>query len=107
MNIKCKVTYQGAGRRPALQTRKNDRMLYFSSRNRKIVVEIDGTKFYTKLTDDFFGKVGQIRTLYDRLDAITANKLVGWIEGNKLKVGDEVYLKVIEKNKHFKLVRNI
>ena len=107
MKIKCSVTYQGAARRPALRIGDADRRLYFSRDNRNIIVEIDGTKFYTKLTDDFFWQVGQIRTLYEKPNAVTANVLVKWMETNKLKVGDEVYLEVIEKNKCFKLVKSI
>lgn len=102
----CTITHQGAASRPSIRVRVPDRILYFSPRNRNIIIEIDGTKFYTKLTNDFFGNVGQIRTLYTEPDKVTFNVLVEWVEKNNLKSGDHVHLEVIEKNKHFRLTKS-
>jgi len=103
MKINSRIVYHGAGRKPSLHIRKSDRDLYFSPSNKRIIIEIDGTKYYTTLTNDFFGNVMQIRKIYEKPDTVTANMLLEWVETNNLKVGDEVQLEVVKKNKYFKL----
>jgi len=105
--IKSKLTYQGAGRKPALRISKADRQKYFSKDERRIIIEINGTEFYTTLTNDFFEHVGQIRTLYEKANAVTINMLGEWVAKNKLNVGDEIYLEVIEAKKRFRLLKSI
>lgn len=103
--MKCKITYHGAGPNPSIHISKKDRKNFFSRDNKTISIEVNDVEGYTTLQNDFFGNVGQIRTIYPTKEYWGRNLLIDWIRENKLKPGDEIELEVIVPCKKFRLKR--
>jgi hypothetical protein len=101
--MKCKVTYHGAGSKLSIHLGTADRRMHFRESSKTISIELDGAEGYTTLQRDFFGHVGQIRTIYPTRDYWGINLLIDWLNDNKLTVGDEVELEIIVPFKKYRL----
>lgn len=95
----CSVSYHGQYKKKQVEIGRDVNTL-FSSKKRKIILEFDGKKHYSKLPNSFFTICRHLRTAYKDNTYNGKNELHEWLDKNNVK---KVLLETIKPYVHFRL----